>query len=147
MGEDVIEVAARQAELKKCKSVTRDLKIHGNQEEVDWNVFNYWYGADLEQINKMIHKDPGMGEVLSESLHILKAQVIWAVREEMARTLEDCLSRRIRALQLDAREAIRIAPRVAEIMAREMGFNENWEKNQVNAFTTLAGASLLNPAS
>ena len=61
----------------------------------------------------------------------------------MARTLEDSLSRRTRALQLDAQEAIRIAPRVAEIMAEEMGYNKNWETKQIQLFNTLAKNYLL----
>ena len=75
---------------------------------------------------------------------MIGAQVVWAVRQEMARTLEDCLSRRIRALQLDARECLRIAPRVASIMAGELGKDKTWEKAQVEAFTSLAHAYLLN---
>ena len=84
-----------------------------------------------------------MGEVISEELHLLKAQVVWAVRMEMARTLEDCLARRTRALQLDAEETLKIAPRVAEIMAREMGYNKNWEAKQLQSFTSLAQNYLL----
>ena len=141
MGEDVIDVAAKQANLEHRKSTTHNLKIHGHQNDVDMKGLHYWYGADLELINNMIEKDPGMGEVLSEELHILKAQVIWAVREEMARTVEDCLSRRTRTLQLDARESMRLAPRVAEIMAEEMGYNKNWETKQIQAFNSLAKGS------
>jgi len=77
-------------------------------------------------------------------VQLIKAQVVWAVREEMARTLEDCLSRRIRALQLDARECIRIAPEVAAIMAFELGKDKAWESEQVEAFTRLSTLHLLN---
>jgi glycerol-3-phosphate dehydrogenase len=66
------------------------------------------------------------------------------VREEMARTLEDCLSRRIRALQLDAQECIRIAPEVAAILAFELGKDKQWESSQVASFTKLAKMSILN---
>ena len=143
MGEDVVDRAAVRANLDKRKSVTRNLKIHGHMDHVDLNNPLYWYGTDLELISKMIKKDPTMGEVLSEELHLLKAQIIWAVRVEMARTLEDSLSRRTRALQLDAQECIQVAPRVAEIMAEELGYNKNWEKKQVQAFITLAHNYLL----
>jgi glycerol-3-phosphate dehydrogenase len=113
-------------------------------EHVDKNNPLYWYGTDLNKINKMIEKDPAMGEVLSEKLYILKAQIILAAREELARTLEDCLARRTRALQLDALESIQIAPRVAEILAAELGYSKKWETKQVQAYTSLAQSYLLN---
>ncbi len=143
MGEDVIDRVAKQLNLEKRRSETRNLHIHGHQDEVDLKGPHIWYGADLELIDRLIEKDPGMGEVLSEKLHILKAQVIWAVREEMARTVEDCLARRTRTLQLDARESLRLAPRVAEIMAQEMGYNKKWEIKQIEAFTSLAKGYIL----
>jgi glycerol-3-phosphate dehydrogenase len=64
--------------------------------------------------------------------------VVWAAREEMARTVEDALSRRTRALLLNARAAIAMAPRVAALMAAELGRDEAWQHAQVEAFTTLA---------
>jgi glycerol-3-phosphate dehydrogenase len=143
MGEDVINVASSRTNLKPGKSKTSELKIHGHMDHVDMNHPLYWYGADLMKINKMIEKDPSMGEVLSEKLHILKAQIAWAARRELARTLEDCLARRTRALQLDAKESMKIAPRVAEILAEELGFNKNWETKQVQAYNTLAQSYLL----
>ncbi len=144
MGEDVVNAAVSRAGHPKNKSVTKNLKIHGHQENTDLSDPLYWYGSDRMIIDDMIEKDPEMGEILSEKLHIYKAQVVWAAREEMARTLEDCLSRRIRALQLDARESIRIAPRAAEIMALELGYNKGWIDRQVQEFTHLASGYLLN---
>ena len=71
-------------------------------------------------------------------LKIMKAQVVWSVKVEMARTVEDFLARRTRALFLDAKESVRIAPLVAEIMASELGKNELWEINQINEFKNLS---------
>lgn len=73
------------------------------------------------------------------------AEVVWAVREEMAMTVEDVLARRLRAIFLDARSAIEVAPVVASIMAREMGKDKAWEEAQVNNFITLANGYLLTP--
>ena len=75
---------------------------------------------------------------LSDELQISKAQLIWAVREEMARNVEDFLARRTRALFLDAKESLRICETVAQMMADEMGYDDNWIKNQVKEFTELA---------
>jgi len=143
MGEDVVNAAIKEAELPVRNSVSRTLKIHGFTEEVDLENPDYWYGKDLQKLNDMVKKDPEMGELLSEKLHLLKVQVIFAVREEFARTLEDVLSRRIRALQLDARESICIAPRVVKIIAQELGLSRQWESRQLEAFISLAESHLL----
>ena len=71
-------------------------------------------------------------------------QVVWAVRNEMARTVEDVLARRTRALFLDARESIRIAPEVAEIMARELGKNKKWKADQIKSFEEVANNYFFN---
>ncbi len=85
------------------------------------------------------------GKWISESLKIHKMQVTWAVKHEMARTVEDVLSRRTRALLLDARESIRICPEVAIIMADAMGKDEAWIDKQVAEYTRLARQYVLKP--
>ena len=88
----------------------------------------YYYGSDETFIKKIIEESGD--EWISEKLQIHKAQVIWAVREEMARTVEDVLSRRTRGLLLDAKESICIAPLVAKTMAQEMNKDEAWMKGR-----------------
>jgi len=144
MGEDVVNKAAALAGLPARESVTASLKIHGHMEQVDRKDPLYWYGADRGQIDRLIEEDPELGKVLSEKLHLVEAQVVWAVRMEMARSVEDFLARRTRAIQLDARECSQLAPRVAEIMASELGYGGDWIKSQVKAMTDLASAHLLN---
>ena len=61
----------------------------------------------------------------------------------MARTIEDALARRTRALFLNARAAIAMAPRVAELLARELGRDAQWQAEQVSTFTALAQGYLL----
>ena len=56
----------------------------------------------------------------------------------MARGIEDVLARRTRALFLNAKAAVRMAPRVAELMARELGYDSQWQTQQIAAFTELA---------
>ena len=66
------------------------------------------------------------------------AEVLWAVQEEMAQTVEDVLARRVRLLFIDAREAIASAPKVAAFMAKTMGKDETWVKEQIDAFNAVA---------
>ncbi len=71
------------------------------------------------------------------------AEVVWSVRHEMARTVEDVLARRVRLLFIDARAAIEAAPLVARIIAKELNKNESWIKKQEIEFTNLAGNYIL----
>ncbi|VAW23357.1 Glycerol-3-phosphate dehydrogenase [hydrothermal vent metagenome] len=144
MGEEVINKISVTAGLPLKKSVTKNLKIHGCQDDVDLNDPLYYYGSDKKLLNDLIKESPGMGDFLSKKLGIINAQIILAVRNEMARTVEDCLSRRTRALLLDARESIRIAPKVAKLMAEEMGYNGDWQKEQVEMYNNLAQGYILN---
>jgi glycerol-3-phosphate dehydrogenase len=64
----------------------------------------------------------------------------------MSRTLDDALARRTRALLLNARATIAIAPRVARLLAEELGRDETWIAAQVKGFTALAKQYILGPA-
>ncbi len=143
MGEEVINKAVRIADLPKKKSVTINLHLHGYKENVDINDPLHFYGADEEKIKELTNNNAGLNEWVSEELKISKAQVVWAFRNEFARNVEDVLSRRTRALFLDAAESIRIAPKVAEILAKEYNYDKAWEENQVGEFTELAKRYLL----
>jgi glycerol-3-phosphate dehydrogenase len=96
------------------------------------------YGLNKEDILAISEEEEGMSGCISEKLNILKAQIVWAGRKEMARTVEDVLARRTRALFLDARESIRIAPEVATIMARELNQDKVWLIKQIHTFELVA---------
>ncbi len=139
MAEDIINKAEKVNRWERTKSKTRKMKIRGYMESVDMNDPWYVYGSDRDAVLGLAAENPELGETLSESLRIVKAQVIWAVREEMAMTVEDVLSRRTRCQLLDARESIRIAPVVAALMAKEMGKDNKWIEDQVNAYKEVTG--------
>ena len=82
--------------------------------------------------------DPLLAAPLDRALLYTVAEVVYAVREEMARTIEDVLSRRTRSLLLDARAAQRAAPLVARTMARELGYGNEWIEFQLAGFDQLA---------
>ena len=96
------------------------------------------YGTDASAVASLSAADPALAAPLDDTLPYTRAEVVYAVREEMARTIEDVLSRRTRALLLDARAAQRAAPQVAAIMARELGYGEDWIASQIAAFNLLA---------
>ena len=101
------------------------------------------YGADASSIQDLIREDPGLGERLHPALTYCAAEVVWATRVEMARTVEDVLARRTRALFLNARAAMAMAPRVAEIMARELQQGSDWQAQQVKSFAELSAQYLI----
>ena len=143
MGKEIIDKANKSLQIAKIKSVTEELAIHGFKENVDFSDPLYFYGSDLKYINELIKLEPKLNDWLSESLKIKKAQVIFACRNEMARTVEDVLARRTRALFLDAAESIRMAPFVAEVLASERNKDELWKNSQIEIFTKLANRYLL----
>lgn len=134
MGEDVINRAAELAELKRVPSRTADMRLHGwieGQANVpDWERV---YGSDLPQIKAL-----RLNSKLHPALPFTQAQVVWAVRQEMARTVEDVLARRLRALFLNARASIEAAPLVSKIMREQLGQDDQWERTQQAKFTILA---------
>lgn len=145
MAEDVVNKTITTCNLphKECK--TRELRIHGYKENVDRSNFNYVYGSDYEKIKQLQDQRPELAEKLHPRFDYTGAEIVWAVKEEMAITVEDVLSRRLRATFLDARAAIDIAPKVAAIMAKETGKDSEWEKQQIETFTDLAQHYLLVP--
>ena len=134
MAEDIVTRAERVNGWKRTRTRTKKLRIRGYLETVDLNDPLYVYGSDKEGVLALVKENPELGEILSESLQVIKAQVIWAVREEMATTVEDVLSRRTRCQLLDARESLRLAPEVAGIMAAEMGKEKDWSDKQVSSY-------------
>ena len=101
------------------------------------------YGADAPAIEQLMRSDAALGERLHPALPYCGAEVVWAARSEMARTVEDVLARRTRALFLDARAALAMAPRVAELLAAELGRDAAWQAEQVRAFEAVARAYCL----
>jgi glycerol-3-phosphate dehydrogenase len=143
MGEDTINQATLAGSLEERDSRTKNLRIHGWLQGGDRNDPLHVYGADASQVKEIIRTQPGASERLHPRLPYLRAEVIWGARHEMARTVEDVLARRTRALLLDARASIEAAPAVAELMASELGRGEEWRRSQENEYANLAKGYLL----
>ncbi len=143
MAMDAIKNAVFVGKLDKRECVTEVLQIHGWVEHVDRNDHLNIYGADAAGIRQFVKDDPALGERMHPDHPFIKAEVVWAVRYEMAMTVEDVLARRIRLLFLDARSAIVVSREVAQLMAIEMEKGEDWVQDQVRAFTALASNYVL----
>jgi glycerol-3-phosphate dehydrogenase len=138
MAEDVMEIAIHKADMSEKECVTKHLHIHGYKENNNYTAPLYYYGTDETGIKALIKKENSLAELIHPSLPYVKAEIVWAVQNEMCMTVEDALSRRTRALLLDAKAAIDSAPPVAALMAKEMGKDESWIKKQINIFNAVA---------
>lgn len=143
MAEDCVDQAATLAQLPERPCVTHHLHIHGFHAAAKEFGSLVVHGSDALQIRKLIEADPGLNEPLHPSLPYVKAEVIWAVRHEMARTVEDTLARRTRALFLNARAALAMAPVVADLMGSELGWDELTRTRQLATFSDVASKYVL----
>jgi glycerol-3-phosphate dehydrogenase len=143
MAEDCVNQAATLARLPEKPCPTRDLNIHGFHRQAPRFGSLAVYGSDALPIQDLMRSEPGLEEPLHPALSSCEAEVVWAARFEMARTVEDVLARRTRALFLEARAAIEVAPRVAELLAGELARDEAWARAQVEEFRALAEGYLI----
>ncbi len=143
MGEDTIDKAILIGGLEEKNSVTAHMPIHGYVKNFTSTDHLHFYGSDAIKIKNLIQKDKSLGEPILEGFPYLKAEVIWAVREEMARTVEDFLARRCRWLLLDARASIQAAPVVAKLMGEELNYRRRWQREEIQNYTELAKGYIL----
>jgi len=137
MAEDCVDHAITLGRLPDEPCSTKNLRIHGYLRDSEGLGALEVYGSDAEAI-RTLAKDPALGMQLHPALPYLAAEVVWAARNEMARTVEDALARRTRALFLNAKAAIAMAEPVAKLLAAELGRDEAWVAAQVKEFRALA---------
>jgi glycerol-3-phosphate dehydrogenase len=142
MAEDAVDHAATLGGLEPRDCVTRELDIHGIHRHASQFGELAHYGSDALAVDALISSRPDWSDRLHPRLRPKAGEVVWAVRNEMARTVDDFLARRTRSLLLDARAAIEAAPRVAALMSEELDRDESWRRAQVESFRDLAAAYL-----
>ena len=153
MAEDCVDHAATLAKLDERPCVTRTLNIHGHDDDAARFGDLASYGSAAGAIQELMsagapddaHHD--LSRRLHPALPICAAQVVWAARREMARTVDDVLARRTRALHLNAAAAVEMAPQVARLLGAELGRDARWADDQVAHFTAMAARYRLDPPS
>lgn len=143
MAEETVDKAIKARGLKHVPCLTKTIKIHGHEIQRDAVSLKGFYGSDREAIIHLERSDARFLEKLHPGFDYTVADVIWAVRNEMAVTVEDVLARRLRTLFLDARASMEMAGRVAAIMAEELKMDKNWVDRQTEAFREYAAGYLL----
>ena len=157
MAEDTVNTAIQRAGLSEKPCVTASLPIHGSM-GVGTGIVGgkgmdsgagagagagadeplHYYGSDADAIRALVATHPVWGEKLHPRLPYIRAEIVWAARAELCMTIEDALSRRTRSLLLDARAAAECAPQVAELLAAELGRDQDWQVQQIDVFRELA---------
>ncbi|WP_158792645.1 glycerol-3-phosphate dehydrogenase/oxidase [Granulicella sp. L60] len=138
MAQDCVDHATTLGGLEERACVTASSHIHGYYEHPKELGALGVYGSDAGGVMAIAGEHPELGKLLHPELPVIGAEVVWAVRHEMSRTLDDALARRTRALLLNARAAVEIAPAVAALLAKELGRDAGWEAAQVTAFRGMA---------
>ena len=138
MAEDCVNHAAILGKLPERECVTTRINIHGFHSQAQKFGHLSFYGSDAPAIQELMRREPALAQPLTAALPYVGAEVVWAVRYEMARTVEDVLCRRTRAVFLNAKAALEAAPKVAALMARELERGPDWELAQLSAFQNVA---------
>ena len=125
-----VDRAEAVAGLPRRRCPTASLAVHGSPGTPTADVL----GTDRPAVDAL----PGAGIRLHPALALCEAEVRHAIRHEQARSVEDLLARRHRALFIDARSARDAAPAVAALLADELGFDEGQTREQTEAFQRLA---------
>jgi len=142
MGEDAIDNALVVGALPPRKCQTENMPINGYEIAPDWSDPLHVYGSYRKKIRKRIEKDNEQS--LSDKFPLFPSMIRWAVKKEMAMTLEDVLARRTRAILFDAKEARKIAPEVARLMAQYLGEDARWITRQVEEFHAFSNPYVVN---
>jgi glycerol-3-phosphate dehydrogenase len=145
IAEDLIDKAISVRNLPKKECKTEGVPIHGNikTSTADRKNHLHIYGTDIPEILELQRQEPELKKKLHPNYDYTMAEVVWAIRYEMARTIDDVLSRRVRLLFLDARAAIAVTEKVGQLLANELGRDEDWKENQITQFKKLANGFLL----
>lgn len=137
MAEETVDLAISHAGLEAKACVTENLKIHGSLDVKGGHYLDI-FGSDRVKIETLIEENPNLAEQLHLAFPYTSAEVVWSARNEMAETVEDILSRRLRILFIDAQAAKDMAPKVASLLAQGLAADKNWETNQIETFNKLA---------
>jgi glycerol-3-phosphate dehydrogenase len=158
MASDTIDAVASQLGRGKRRSPTKSLRLHGAEDptetlarvqaaypDVDPAALHHLagrYGSETDQLLALAASDPVLARPLVPGLPYLTAEAVFAVRHEMALTLDDVLSRRTRALVRRHASTVDAAPQVAALLGPEMGWTEEQRLDAVTAFLREAGVAV-----
>ena len=145
MAEDTVDVVAKRlhAPRRARRSTTRSLKLLGaarkatSEPGTTDHHLAHRYGTMADEVRALIAFRPDLGDPLVPGQPYLRAEAVYAVRHEMATTLDDILTRRTRAHLFDRPACLAAAPAVAALMADELGWSTDETARQLDAYRRL----------
>lgn len=144
MAEEAINICLEVANKPFRPSKTKELKIHGFLQPIDpFNPLNK-YGTDQTILLNLYKEEPSLREQLHPHLPYTIGEIVFAIRYEMAKTIEDILARRTRALFIDAKAAIESSHEVGRILAKELGKTLFDMEGEIHQFSAMAKNYCLN---
>ena len=139
MAEDTVDVILDRLD-RRARCRTARLRLAGAKgfsrpgPEAAGSHLAHRYGSLATEVTALVAADPSLGEPLIPGLPYLRAEAIHAVRDEMAGSLDDVLSRRTRAHILDRAATLAAAGSVAALIAPELGWDESEIARQVGEY-------------
>jgi glycerol-3-phosphate dehydrogenase len=143
MAEDCVDQAITIGALDERPCITKTLHIHGHMRNSDRYGHLEWYGSDATAVESLLESRADYAEQLHPALPYRAGEVVWSARHEMARTVDDYLSRRSRTTFLNARAGIALAPRVAKLLADTLGRDDRWVARQITEYEEIARGYLV----
>lgn len=134
MAEHCINRTAEWVQLPQRSCKTKNIHIHSCCNESETIEDLAVYGLDAISIQNLLDSESNYRKPFHPEFTVMAGEVIWMVRHEMARTVEDVLARRTFCLYLNAKESINAAYQVAKIMASELGQDDEWQKQQITKY-------------
>ncbi len=138
MAEDTVDAVLEQLD-RRARCRTRRLRLlgAGRRPEPDGTLESHLqsrHGSLAAEVRALVAADPSLGEPLVPGQPHLRAEAVYAARHEMATALDDVLTRRTRARLFDREATVAAAPAVAELLARELGWDDAETARQLNDF-------------
>jgi glycerol-3-phosphate dehydrogenase len=140
MAQDTVDAFTESAGLTAAPCRTADLTLHGSpgNAALTDDVRYASYGSDREQLLALERENSDLARPLAPRLPYTRAEVVFGARHEMARTVDDVLARRTRALFLDVEAARAASADVASLLAAELGRDAAWQTEQLVNFERIA---------
>jgi glycerol-3-phosphate dehydrogenase len=139
MAADAVDTVMERLD-RRGRSKTKRLRLLGGDGYVEptgterLSHLRRRYGTLAVDVEALIGADPSLAAPLVPGLSYVAAEAVYAARHEMARSVDDVLSRRTRARLLDRAASGEAAPAVARLLAPELGWDDDETARQVAVY-------------
>ncbi len=134
--DEIVKIVGRGATRSHTKKIALQGSAGWDASDIPRHLAER-YGSDGRAVAELERSDPELAKPLIDKLPYSRAEVVYAARTEMARTVDDVLSRRTRARLLARDASAAVADDVAALMAGELGWSSGERREQVVRYRAL----------